>query len=147
MAAPKISVGFLHLRRYVIHSKIDRMWFIYFTPLKKFLNCCVSLTDAIRRLKQPEPHEMFKKCCCEHLFFKICNGHCCQTQAVKCQFKVKWPPALYDFDKSRPSGRALHLRTTNPVWSKTVCWIVRKRRFRTGFLGPILRQTSLNEQN
>jgi len=62
--------------------------------------------------------------------------------------KVKWPLALYDFDKSRPLSRALHFKNNEPGLIKN-CLLNRaeKRRFWTGFLGPILRQTSLNEQN
>ena len=48
------------------------------------------------------------------VFFFICNGHCCQTQAVKCQFEGKVTPALYDFDKSRPLSRALNFKNNEP---------------------------------
>jgi len=40
---------FSDLRRVFTHSQIHRIGFNHFTPYKKFLNCCVSLTDAFRR--------------------------------------------------------------------------------------------------
>jgi len=48
--------------------------------------------------------------------------------------KIKWPPALYDFDKSRPLGRALHFKNNEPGLIKN-CLLNRaeKRRLWTGF--------------
>ena len=68
------------------------------------------------------------------LFFLFVTVIVAKLKLKSANLKMKWSPALYYFDKSRPLGRALYFKNNEPGLIKN-CLLNRaeKRRLWTGF--------------
>ena len=112
------------------------LYFILFlTPIKvnsayRFFVSC----DPVSSYRFAHCFALAKLISSSPMFFKFVTVIVAKLKLKSANLKVKWPTALYDFDKSRPLGRALHFKNNEPGLIKN-CLLNRaeKRRLWTGF--------------